>query len=307
MNKPIFIFSIDTEMLWGPAGGQDGVYQYNLIKKNENEMRDVFSTLLNLFEKYNVPVTWAIVGHLFLDRCNIDTCQTTINMKKYGYTYPWYRDPCSNLQKDPLYYGKDIVEKILHNPIKHELAYHSFSHVCFTSISREMAEDEIKESKRIEKEWNIKFISFVYPMNEIAYVDILKKYDFKIYRSKTPLILQNQNHYFSKQIENGLSKIIAPSVEPLWENGIWNLKSSMTFFDSQLPNSLMIRFKIGLERAIKNKRIFHIWLHPWNLFYYKKLASDLEEMLYYVSKKRDNKKITIMTMQGLVEFLDKNK
>lgn len=304
MDKPIFLISLDTEMLWGPAGGQDGLDQFNLIKRNENKIRKAISTLLDLFEKYNVSATWAVVGHLFLDHCDEETCLTKINMNKFGYTHPWYRDPYSNIEKDPLYYGKDIIEKIITNPMNHELGYHSFSHVCFTIIPREMAEGEIKESKKIEKEWNIKFASFVFPMNEIAYVDILKENGFKIYRSKSPNILTNRSDFINKKIELGVSKFIAPPIEPRRDNGIWEIQSSMTFFDSQIQQSLLLRFKIGFERAIKNKTIFHIWLHPWNLLCYERLTDDLEKMLKYVSKRRDEGKIDVMTMNELADYLN---
>jgi len=304
MDKPVFLISLDTEMLWGPAGGQEGLEQFNLIKRNENKMRNAISTLLDLFEKYNVSATWAVVGHLFLDHCDEETCLTKINMSKYGYKKSWYRDPYSNIEKDPLYYGKDIIEKIINNPINHELGYHSFSHVCFTNIPREMAEGEIKESKKIEKEWNIKFTSFVFPINEIAYVDILKDNGFKIYRGKTPNLITNSHDLICKKIEGGISKFITPPIEPRWDNGIWEIQSSMIFFDSQIPQSLLLRFKIGLERTIKDKKVFNIWLHPWNLFCYERLTDDLEKMLKYVSKRRDEGKIDVMTMNEMADFLN---
>jgi hypothetical protein len=307
MDKPIFIISLDTEMLWGPGGGQEGIDLYNFIKKNEKQMRGPITTLLNLFQKYQISATWAVVGHLFLDHCDEDTCLTKINMSKFGYKKSWYKDPYSNIEKDPLYYGKDIIEKILTNPINHELGYHSFSHVCFPNISREMAECEIKESKKIEKQWNIKFSSFVFPINKIAYVDLLKESGFKIYRGKDVSTIRTNQNLVIKKFKRGISKLLAPPpIKPRWDKGIWEIQSSMSFSDTQIPHSLLVRSKVGLDRAIKEKKIFHIWLHPFNLFYYQRLKDDLETLLKYVSKRRDKGQINIMTMNELAEYLNSN-
>jgi hypothetical protein len=78
----------------------------------------------------------------------------------------------------------------------------------------------------------------------------------------------------------------------------------MNFSDSQIPQSLLLRGKIGLDRAIKDKKVFHIWLHPWNLLCYDRLREDLEKMLKYVSKRRDEGKIKVMTMNELAEYLN---
>jgi peptidoglycan/xylan/chitin deacetylase (PgdA/CDA1 family) len=306
MDKPVFIISLDTEMLWGPAGGKEGLDLCKFMKKNEQQMRDTITTLLNLFKKHKISATWAIVGHLFLDHCDEDTCLTKVNMSKFGFKKLWYKDPYSNIEKDPLYYGKDIIEKILSNPIKHELGYHSFSHVCFPYISREMAEGEIKESKKIEKEWNIKFSSFIFPINEIAYVDILIENGFKIYRGKDITTINNKQNLFFNKIHSGIIKFIAPPVQPRWNNGIWEIQTSMMFCDTQIPQSLILRGKLGLDRTIKEKKIFHIWLHPWNLIYFHRLKDDLEKMLKYISKRRDEGKIEIMTMNDLAEYLNSN-
>jgi hypothetical protein len=307
MNKPVFLITLDTELLWGPAGGKDGKELFDFIKRNGKNSRNVISTLLDLFQKYKIPATWAVVGHLFLDHCNEETCLTKKNMNEFGYKHWWYNDPYSNIEKDPLYYGKDIIERILVNPINHELGYHSFSHTVFTIINRKMAEAEIKESKKIEKEWNIKFSSFVFPLNEIAYVDVLKENGFKIYRGNTVGLFDDRQNMIFKKIRGTIKKFIAPPIQPKWMDGIWEVQSSMFFSDIQIPPSLLLRGKIGLERAIKDKKIFHIWLHPWDLFVYNRLRDDLEKMLKYVNRRRAEGKLEIMTMAELAKYLNSDR
>jgi hypothetical protein len=71
-----------------------------------------------------------------------------------------------------------------------------------------------------------------------------------------------------------------------------------------MPQSLLFRGKIGLDRAIKEKKVFQIWLHPWNLLSYPRLKGDLEKMLKYVTKRRDEGKLEIMTMGELAKYLN---
>ena len=300
MDKPIFLLSLDTEFIWGPTTIKDS----NYLQNKGIEIRKIISALLNLFEKYRIQVTWAVVGHLFLDSCENKKCLTWKNMNVYGYNRDWYQDPYTDIDKNPLYYGKDIVREILSNSQNHEIGYHSFSHPLFSEISKEMAKDEIKEAKKIEKEWDISFKSFVFPCNEIAHINLLKENGYIIYRGRTAAKHNLSPNLISRKIMSGIKKIIAHPVEPRWMDGIWEIQSSMQFCDQQIPQSPLIRARSGLKKTIKTKKVFHVFLHPWNLLMYKRLEADLEKFLKYVSKKRTEGKIEIMTMGQLAENLD---
>jgi hypothetical protein len=299
MEKPYFMISLDTELLWGP----DSIELFTFIKKNGKEARQKIDTLLDLFERFEIPATWAIVGHLFLEECSEKTCLTASNKIKYNVGKSWYVDPYSNLKKEPLFYGSDIVQKIVSNTIRHEIGYHSFSHPIFSEIPRKMAEDEIKESKKIEKTWNIQFKSFVFPSNKIAYLDILKENGFLIYRGKTG-IYKSTDNLFMKKLKGGIDKCLTSPVEPKWINGIWEIQGSAYFCDPQIPRSLLNRCNIGLNRAIRNNKIFHIWLHPWSLLLYKKLEVDLKKFLKQVSEKKQQDKLKVITMGELAEHMN---
>ena len=300
MDIPYFIISIDLELLWGRKKTE----LFNLIKRNEKELREKIDNLLQLFEKFDIPATWAIVGHLFLEQCDKKTCLTSTNIKKYKYGREWYIDPYTDLSHDPLFYGKDLIEKIISSSAKHEIGYHSFSHPNFSEISAGMAENEIKEAKKIEKEWNIKLKSFVFPYNKIAHVNILKENGFMIYRGKSGTCCANEKNIVLKKFKGSVDKIIAPPVEPKWIDGIWEIQSSAHFCDPQTPKSLFFKSKLGLERAISNKKIFHIWFHCWSPLLYKKLEQDLRKFLECISEKRREDKLEVITMGELAEKLN---
>ena len=69
-DQPTFIISLDTELLWGYIAQPPTLRRaISLMKNDDKKVRGCIEILLNLFEKHNIPATWAIVGHLFLDHC----------------------------------------------------------------------------------------------------------------------------------------------------------------------------------------------------------------------------------------------
>ena len=321
-DKATFVISLDVELLCGIVNDPESKFKkrdINILLNDNTRERGCIDALLNLFEKHNIPATWAVVGHLFLDHCERELGIPHIDMPRFK--EDWYSfDPCSDVQKDPLYYGKDIVERILKNQIKHEIGYHSFSHVVFSECSREVAEAEAKMSDKFAKEFGITIESFVFPENKVGHVDVLKKNGFKIYRGengilfpmasgfcKTPLSTRaydTRNNILIRTIYRGMRKLIAPPVEPKWMDGIWEIQSSMFFCDPQIKFSVLPRAKIGLYRTIRSKKIFHVFLHPYNLLLYPSLKDDLDNFLAIVAKKRDEGKIVVLTMGGVAEVLN---
>ena len=299
-DQAIFIISLDTELIWGSTKSE---YR-ELLRKNKEKVRESIDSLIKILERYNIPATWAVVGHLFIDSCEKESCLTHKNMVEFGYKKEWYEDPYTDINRNPLFYGRDIIEKIFSSSVEHEIGYHSFSHVVFTEIPRELAEGEVREAKKIEKEWGIKFKSFVFPRNEIAHVDVLKDNGFKIYRGRNLGRYNLNQSFLVRKFNGGIGKMIASPAEPEWMDGIWEIPSSMYFCDPQIKFSMLPRAKLGLYRAIISKKVFHIWLHPHNLLMYPSLKDDLDKFLGIVAKKRDEGKIEVMTMGEIAEVLN---
>ena len=305
MDNPIFIISLDVELIWGYITELTHK-SITLMKNDDTKGRGSIDTLLNLFEKHNIPATWAVVGHLFLDHCE---CEDGIPHKDMPrFKEDWYSsDPCTDIKRDPLYYGKDIVEKILSNQIEHEIGYHSFSHVVFSECSREVAEAEVKVGNKLAKEFGITLNSFVFPENKIGHIDILKENGFKIYRGENLGRYDVSQSFLIRKFNGGIDKMLAPPAEPKWMDGVWAIPSSMYFCDPQIKLSVLPKAKIGLYRAIRSKKVFHIFLHPHSLLMYPSLKDDLDKFLAVVAKKRDDGKIEVMTMGEFGEFLEETK
>ncbi len=301
-RKAIFILSLDLELLWGLINTKSYNSIHLLKRVGGLKLRDYIDFLKSVLEKYRVPATWAVVGRLLLDlrheqgdllhRCN----SRFVNSNSFGIS----TESCNNT----LYFGKDILEKILSSTVGHEIAYHSFSHVIFSQISKEEADLEIKAGIEIAKQFGISFRSFVFPQNEIGYTDVLRKYGFIVYRGET---LRHSKHraLALHKVDGFVNEIIAPPVVPEWKNGIWEIPSSMEFCDPKYPFSLLPRAKLGLWRAVRSNMIFHVWMHPWDLLGHESLSRDFERFIKYVQEKRNEGKIKVMTMGDFAACLDK--
>jgi len=299
-NRPIFIISLDTELIWGIVHTDADA---NSLVNNKKHCRGAIDTLLNIFEKHNIPATWAVVGHLFLDRCEEEDGMPHKDMPRFK--DDWYScDPCTDIKRDPLFYGRDIIEKILSSSVRHEIGYHSFSHVIFSECSKEVAEAEIREGIKLAKEFGITLKSFVFPQDKIGHLDVLKENGFRIYRGRI-FKRGNMNQKVPiRKINGAIDLIIAKPVEPRLMDGIWEIPSSMLFYAPfPFTHSLLPRAKIGINRAMRSNMIFHVWLHPQNLSHSPSLAKYLDNLFAFVSKKRNEGKIEVMTMGELASRL----
>jgi peptidoglycan/xylan/chitin deacetylase (PgdA/CDA1 family) len=92
--------------------------------------------LLALLDRYEIPATWAIVGHLMLEGCSRhDGAVHADVMPRPDYSWfpkDWYvHDPCTSAIQSPGWYAPDILEWIRATRVRHEIASHSFAHIYY--------------------------------------------------------------------------------------------------------------------------------------------------------------------------------
>jgi len=244
-----------------------------LLGETGKDSEEAIRSLLRLFEIYSIPATWAIVGCLFIE-------------------YP------STMER--------IADKILHGSVKHEIGYHSFTHINFSERSRYYAEIEIKEGLKIADKYGIIFKSFVFPHNAVGHEDLLKDNGFIIYRGQNIRRANANQNLISHVVCKGIDYLAPQPVDPNWRNGIWEIPASMYFEDLLLPFALLPKAKRGINAAIFSGNIFHIWFHPQDLIRNPLLINKLEIFLNFIAKKRDEGKIQALTMADLGLMLNEN-
>ena len=162
------VISADFELGWAFRYSKQNPYPEKMARR----ARENFPFLLRMFEKYDIPITWATVGHLFLKQCKKgehDWMHRIPYFENRNWLYnkgDWFDcDPYTYWEKAKAWYAPDLIESILKSKVKHEIGCHSFSHIDLTykNCPSEVAEDEIKACIEATKVWGIKLKSFVFP------------------------------------------------------------------------------------------------------------------------------------------------
>lgn len=316
MRSGTFTLSIDTELVWGVLHWGKEKHIENLEKE-----RGVIDALLALLKKYKISATWAVVGHLFLDHCEAVQGKKHPEMPRPEYSWlkeDWYADdPASGIGEAPLFYGKDIVQKILRTSPRQEIGCHGFSHVLFgeSGMTLEVADAEIKKCVALAKKEGIALRSMVFPQNSIGHLAILKKYGFTCYRGPDPLYYQSWPKALRK-LAHPIDLTLGfepPVVEPVrTPEGLWNIPGSMLYLSCDgirkfIPVAARVqKAKRGIGEAVAQGKIFHLWFHPFNLVSNKReMLKGLEEILAYASEKRKRGELEILNMGQVAERAEK--
>lgn len=326
METGVLIISVDLELAWG--------FNYELLKASKTASRYLkiiressrrnIRKLLGFFERFEIPVTWGVVGHLFLGSCSrgndgrphpdMPRPETDANTDWY------YNDPCTDLQRDPQWFGADIIEQLLVSNVEHEIASHSFSHVDFSSCSSEVALAEVRKSKDLmEKLCGVTPRCFIFPKSRVGHLEVLKNNGFEAFRGLIPslrsrfkgasslleLCLRRQK--ISKLVKF-IQKVKHPNLvgEPKLEEGLWNIPSSF-FFQSSCwisAEDLFSTAVANVRRAVQNKALFYVSLHDYSLTTpgdqkaFSKFLDVVEELRY-----KNN--LSVMTMKDSLSCLER--
>lgn len=317
---------IDVELAWGL------VHRKNLdlpkVASTSANVRKMLGAIIKIIEEDQIPVTWAILGHLLLDCCSKDLNRLPhSDMPRPNYSWlkgDWYRyDPCTDVQQEPAWYGKDIIDKIIEylksSKIHHDIGCHSFSHQLFgdSGCGKELARAEIKKCiELMEKEYCITPQVFSFPRDYIGHIDLLKEYGFlgfrdvptKLYQClKLERTVSNFLNVYCSLFIQFLSYyfLLPPHVVNAKEHlpGLWAVQGCLAYSRKPLiPLSLVtLKAKKGIDRAIKERKTFCMYTHLSTLGENGRFFSDFKDILFYANMKREKGLLDVKTMTELVK------
>jgi len=310
-----FVISIDTELAWGLAHRRDGSDGHRFDLE-----REVIPQILDLFTRYRISATWAVVGHLFLDRC-----QPGPDGRPHPEVIPpdyawldggWFDvDPCSSLDQAPFYYGRDIVEEVAACPVPQEIASHAFSHVIADDpgCSEEVLASELAASRAAAEAHGIELRSFVYPRNAIAHLGTLRGAGFANYRGHRPAPFAGVPAWRRRAtvLADRLVPLAGSAVQPLpGPEGLWNIPQTYLFAPvtsrRRTPVGLWCRQPLArLRQAVRQRSLFHLWFHPYNVTAApERSLAALERICRAASRARDQGELDILPMGTLTDHLN---
>jgi hypothetical protein len=306
-----FILSLDTEIAWGTYGAADVAAR----AASFDVYRDLICRLLDLLDRYQIPATWAVVGHLLLDACDghPDLPQPH---------YVWAdapdadRDPCTDAMRDPWYYGPDVIAAIRAAQVEHEIGTHTFTHVLAgdAAVTPAIWEAQLAACAALHREHGLPMHALVYPQNRVAYVDRLAAHGITVYRGQEARPYRRSTHPAARLLsllDYALSRTpptyapstLAASGPPL------NLPASQFLLSYDgvrrfIPTGARIRqARRGLDQAIRRGEIYHLWFHPFNLGSGAGMFDALAGILKLAAARRDAGDLQVLTMGAAADWI----
>jgi hypothetical protein len=238
-----------------------------------------------VLNEFAMPITWATVGHLFLDSCNRDG--------QYGHgAMPrppanplwqgdWYKhDPCTDLRRDPLWYAPDLIQQVLSAK-----ASHSFSHIDFSAETSddELVRREMEQSLAAMEPFGIRLRSLVYPFNHMghSYHELLHRFGIIAVRHR------------DEKIRLSYPERTAAGVYKIYES--MNLRSSNLYHYRD-------KAELFLDHAMKTGAAYHLWFHPSDpraVF-----QREFCEVLRVVQRQREAGNVWAATMADLAAYCE---
>jgi peptidoglycan/xylan/chitin deacetylase (PgdA/CDA1 family) len=291
------VFSVDAELGWG----------YHDVPSPPAERVEYARTgwirLLSAFEEFDVPATWAVVGHLFLDACDG-------RHPEYPAPDGWFERERSQWADRPeLRFADGLIGRIETSGPDHEIGCHGFSHVLFgdEATTHELAVAEVRRSETAAGRF---FDSFVFPRNRVGHRAALAETDIRCYRGRSPSEPFDETLFrrvakLGRGVVGSAPPLVAPTRD---DHGLVNVPASMYLFDFEGPvqsildatvgDPVVHRARRGIDAAAEFGGVLHLWLHPNNLVHEQHVRR-VRAVLEHLAARRDAGDVVVETMRDV--------
>ncbi len=251
MESGALTISIDLELAWGVW---DNVTP-DRLRMVESAERPICEALIELFDRYQVRATWAVVAAL-LD-------------EKSSNSRPGSRS---------CWYAPDIIERLVSAKTAHEIGSHGGRHIYFDGISAADARDDLSFARDVHRTQALQFDSFVFPRNAVGHLAVLANAGLRTFRGPDVGWARAVPDFGKTlgRVANLVDKIlpIRPrTVTAAKHEGLADIPGSMLLMGRNglrrfvLPQVTRVKLAAGLERARRTGEVFHLWFHPSNFYY----------------------------------------
>lgn len=262
------VLSIDFEMRWGMRHILG--FNINAYRKNLENVKDIVPKILRLFKERGVRATWACVGALGCDNWEEFFARLP---KQPSYTRKELAIGPKYADLDPqgkLHFAPFLIKEILKTPGQ-DLGCHTFTHMWVRDpgVSEQHFLEDLKGCSRLfEEKFGVTPISFVFPNNEIRFLDVLKNSGIKVLRvSECP---NSGVHAAQVPIQTRIGRYLH-SINPRA-----NIAHCLDYYDGlYLTKGTFLRFKLGKMpqylrikkqvKRLKSQTFIHLWFHPHNI------------------------------------------
>lgn len=321
MNRGTFVISLDFELYWGVRDSRNlDSYGSNIIGA-----RKAILAMLDLFDRYNVKVTFATVGFLFCSGKKellqfLPDAFPAYNNQLLSPYHGYFDDLGKDETEDIYHFAPSLINMIRQR--KHEIATHTFSHYyCLEKgQTTDQFRDDLRTAKKIALKFGIDFKSIIFPRNQYSndYLEICRSENIKSFRGNEEVWFYRTRSRSEESLGQRALRLVDSYInisgyhahEPTAVNGICNIPSSRFLrpYNRKLAwfeGLKLHRIKNQMSFAARQKKIFHLWWHPHNFGNnLEKNLCTLEEILLHYKKLHQSGEFISMTMDEVAsEFL----
>lgn len=301
----IITISIEIELGWG----MHDLGRYGHLSDDGSEERAFLGALLSECERLDLPVTFDVVGHLFLESC--------AGVHEGPYPEGWFAaDPGTDVDSDPLFYAPDVVRTVRERSTDHELCTHTFSHVLCGHAPRPTASHDLARAQECHEEaLGEPARSLVPPRHSRPPLELLEANSLETVRIARPtdkptpihrakeLVWGPHPDVGSPELVDGIVEIYCTNYQSLTGSALpWGQKPSYPAF-RWLPMGLRQRLhrrylEASLRRTVERDRDLHLWCHLWDLsnpYQWQPLRGFLGTL----ASARDRGDVDVLTMRAL--------
>lgn len=291
------MISIDAELGWGHHDREDPP------ERRLANARRGWSRLGDLLDRYQVPATWAVVGHLMLEDCDGVHADHPLSPE-------WFARESGEWDGRPeLRFAPDLVDDVLSADVDHELACHGFSHAPLDHVhaSRRVMRAELDACIEVARAWDVEFSSFVYPRNRIGHRDVLAEYGFTCFRGSSPKgrhAIRTLRPF--QKVARGTVTSPATVTPTIDEHRLVDVPGSMYLFgfegwlrtaaEALWADPMVEQAERGIDAvAGRDGGVFHVWFHPNDLRSPRDVVR-VERFLRYLADRREETPLEVETM-----------
>jgi len=284
-TRGTMVVSLDFELSWGRFIN----HPVTVLDAESFGTRKHIKRLLALLDQYEIPITWATVGHLMLDGCTRDcNGQAHSDVSPHacysGFSRDWYYfDPCTTASSAPGWYAPDVLEWIQSARVRHEIGCHSFAHIVYgdQECTPAAARADLKAAIETAAQKGITLKSFVFPKNQVGHLEILKASGITAFRGRgsrknlKKLGIVSQLRRLALKPYNLMHTFLGLPLRVLRPEevlpGLWDIPSNHFFQPRRGIRKVMPKGSQGrianrtIDRAVKTGGLYHMWFHPFNL------------------------------------------
>jgi peptidoglycan/xylan/chitin deacetylase (PgdA/CDA1 family) len=297
------VLSIDAELCWG-FHDRDA-----LPTERVASARSGWRTLLDLCEEFEIPATWAVVGHLMLEDCDRQHADHP--------TPPgWFdHERGTDALPEDWRFAPDLVSATADAPVDHDIGCHTFSHVELgdSETTRRLARAEVTANVRAAQSLGLRPTSFVFPRNNVGNRQELAAAGIACYRGHRPDGLREGRFRrpLRKLARGTVLREPPPLVRPrVDEFGLVEVPASLFLFGFEGPARSVIdrlvgdpivrQAKLGIDAVADTPEVFHIWCHPNDLVDEQSVAR-LREIFAHIEYRRARSDLRVETMADVAD------